>query len=422
MSRFAETLLPARLGRDFHRHVAAVWVSNIGDGISLAAAPLLVASQTHDPLLVAMAPLLQQLPWLLFGLYAGGVADRVDRRRIMLLGNLVRVALVGVLVTFLVTGSVSIQLILGVVFLFGVAEVFADSVGSTYTPMLVAKPDLGIANSRTMAGYLTMNQLVGPPVGAALFAVGMAWPFVTQIVCLLLAVMIWSRVRLPKHEREGVVETHVWHDIVEGARWLWSHDAIRTLALVIVLFNVTWGAAWSVLVLYATRHLGMSEVGFGFLTTAGAVGGMLGVASYGWLEKHVSLGLLMKGCLLLECVVHFAFALNPWRWGAMVLMFVFGAYAFVWGTLSNTVRQRSVPPEFQGRVASVYMVGVFGGIVVGSLIGGLIAREWGPTGPFWYAGVGSVVILAFLWRSLDLIVHADEEALAADSAETSVVE
>jgi len=416
VSRIVELLLPARLGRDFHRHVAAVWISNIGDGISLAAAPLLVASQTHDPLLVALAPLLQQLPWLIFGLYAGAVADRVDRRRIMIAGNLIRVVLVSLLVVFLVTGAVTIWIILLSVFLFGVAEVFADSAGSTYTPMLVAKPDLGIANARTMAGYLTMNQLVGPPVGAALFAVGLAWPFVTQVVCLALAVVIWSRVQLPHHAREVTEEQHIWRDIAEGARWLWRHDAVRTLALVIVLFNVTWGAPWSVLVLYATRHLGMPEIGFGLLTTAAGLGGILGVASYGWLEKRIPLGVLMKGCLLLECVFHLALAVNTVPWVAVVILFVFGAYAFVWGTLSNAVRQRAVPTEFQGRVGSVYMVAVFGGMVIGSGLGGLIARQWGITAPFWFAGIGSILVLVLLWRSLDLIVHADEQTLATESA------
>lgn len=411
-SALIEVLLPARLGSPFRRLMLASWTTNVGDGIAIAAGPLLVASQTHDPMLVALAPMLQQLPWLLFGLYAGAQADRVDRRRLVVVANLSRSLVLAVLVGFIVSDRVSIPLVLVVVFLFGTAEVFSDTTASTLTPMLVDKADLGIANARLMAGYVTINQLAAPPLGAALFAAGLVWPFAVELLCVLLGALVLAGLRLPPHGTRPDERTHLRRDIGEGIRWLWRHDAVRTLALVIVLFNITWGAAWAVLVLYATVHLGMGEVGFGLLTTAGALGGLLGTASYGWLERRVPLGVLMKTCLLLECVVHVAFALNRWPWLAMLIMFVFGGYAFVWGTLSAAVRQRAVPTEFQGRVSSVYLVGVFGGLVVGSLLGGWIARQWGITAPFWFAAAGSVLILALLWRSLDLIVHADEQALA----------
>ena len=94
-------------------------------------------------------------------------------------------------------------------------------------------------------------------------------------------------------------------------------------------------------------------------------------------------------------------------------MFVFGAHAFIWGTTSRTVRMRAVPLHLQGRVGSLYAIGVFGGIVAGQALGGVIARIWGLTAPFWFAFVGSAVLLALIWRALAHIAHADEEALAA---------
>ena len=86
---------------------------------------------------------------------------------------------------------------------------------------------------------------------------------------------------------------------------------------------------------------------------------------------------------------------------------MFGAYAFVWGTLAQTVRQRAVPTEFQGRVGSVYLVGVYAGLVAGSALGGLIGRHFGITAPFWFAFAGTAVILALIWRQLPRIAHAD---------------
>lgn len=407
MSRVVEAVIPARLGTNFRWLLGSSWVSQVGDGIALAAGPLLIASQTHDPFLVAMGGLLQRLPWLLFGLYAGVLADRLDRRLMVIVVDLVRVAVLVLLVAAIATGWVSIGLVLVALFLFGTAEVFADTTSSTLLPMVVDKRDLGIGNARLSAGFVTINQMLGPPLGAALFAAGMVWPFVTQAVCVLLGALLIAKMRLPATptpERKRVL-----HDIVEGVRWTWQNAAVRTLTLTIVTFNITFGAAWSVLVLYSLKTLGMGEVGFGLLTTAGAVGGLLGIASYDWLEKRFSLGDIMRAGLIIETFTHLALALNRSGVGAMVILFVFGAHAFVWGTTSRTVRMRAVPTEFQGRVGSVYMVGVFGSMVVGTGLGGVIAGMWGITAPFWFAFVGSGVLVLLIWKQMPHIAHADEE-------------
>lgn len=412
MSRVVEAVVPARLGTNFRWLLGSSWVSQVGDGIALAAGPLLIASQTHDPFLVAMGGLLQRLPWLLFGLYAGVLADRLDRRLMVIVVDLVRVAVLVLLVAAIATGWVSIGLVLVALFLFGTAEVFADTTSSTLLPMVVDKRDLGIGNARLSAGFVTVNQMLGPPLGAALFAAGMVWPFVTQAVCVLLGALLIAKMRLPAMpapERKRVL-----HDIVEGVRWTWQNAAVRTLTLTIVTFNITFGAAWSVLVLYSLNTLGMGEVGFGLLTTAGAVGGLLGIASYDWLEKRFSLGDIMRAGLIIETFTHLALALNRSGVGAMVILFVFGAHAFVWGTTSRTVRMRAVPTEFQGRVGSVYMVGVFGSMVVGTGLGGVIAGMWGITAPFWFAFVGSGVLVLLIWKQMPHIAHADEESSLVD--------
>jgi len=410
VSRFAEAVLPARLGSRFRWLLASSWVSNIGDGIALAAGPLLVASQTRDPLLVALAGLLQRLPWLMFGLLAGALADRLDRRLIVVTADLLRAVVLVALIVTIATGSVNIWLVLGTMFLLGAAETFADTTSHTLMPMLVEKADYGVANARLMAGFITANQLAGPPIGALLFAAGMSLPFVTQALCVTLGALLVARIAFPANARADEERQHIRRDIAEGFRWLWHHPAVRALALTIVTFNITFGAAWSVLVLYAIERLRMGEVGFGLLTTATAVGGLVATASYGWLERRLSLAVMMRGCLIVETLTHLVLAVTTIDWVALVTFFFFGVEAFVWGTTSQSVRQRAVPTEFQGRVGSVYMLGVIGGIVVGGAIGGLIAGWWGVTAPFWFAFGGSVVILALIWRQLAYIAHADEQA------------
>ncbi|MDZ5623099.1 MFS transporter [Nocardioides bizhenqiangii] len=409
MSRIIDAVAPARLGSGFRWLMASSWTSNLGDGIALAAGPLLVASETRSPLLVSLAVVLQQLPWLLFGLYAGAIADRVDRLRLVVVANLLRGVVLVALGATIVTGVVNIGVVLGALFLVGTAEVFVDTAAGTLMPMLVEKRDLGVAHARLQTGFITLNQLAGAPIGAALFALGRAWPFGVQVVAVVLSAVLVVRIALPPGPVRDASDTHVLRDIAEGVRWLLDHPPVRTLALVIVTFNVTWAAAWSVLVLYSLEVLDMGPVGYGLLTTMAAVGGLVSTPWFGWLERRVPLATLMRTCLLLEVLMHLALALTREAWIAMVILFGFGMYAFIWGALSAAVRQRSVPTEFQGRVGSVYGVGVYGGIVVGAGLGGLIAEYAGIVAPYWFAFVGSGITLALVWRQLAHVAHADEE-------------
>lgn len=415
-----EAIAPARLGRPFRWLLASSWVSNLADGIALAAGPLLVASLTRDPFLVALAVVLQRLPWLLFGLLAGVVADRVDRRRLIVAVHVVQaVALTGLSAT-IVVDRVDTTIVLATMFVLGTAEMFADTTSQTLLPMVVDKRDLGIGNARIITGFVTLNQLAGPPIGAALFAVDAVAPFVVQAICMLASAGLVAKVALPAHGRKRAERSHIRREIAEGLRWLWGNPPVRTLALTIVTFNVTFGAAWSVLVLYAVERLDSGEVGFGLLSTAMAVGGLLGTGGYTWLAARLSLGNLMRVGLVIETVTHLALALTTTLWVALGVMFVFGAHAFVWGTTSTSVRQRAVPNQLQGRVGSVYLIGMQGGLVVGSALGGLIAGAWGVTAPFWFAFVGSAVLTVFIWPLMTHIAHADEAALRDDDPDRTL--
>jgi predicted MFS family arabinose efflux permease len=329
VSRIADSISPPRMGRDFRNLLASAWVTNVGDGLALAAGPLLVASQTRDPFLVAMAAALQRLPWLLFGLHAGVVADRLDRRRVAVAVNLCRALVLTVLSVVIVSGRVNVPVVLAAAFLLGTAETFADTAATTLLPMVVAKPDLGVANARMMVGSITGNDLVGPPIGAALFAVGMVTPFATQAVCVALGALLIARMSAtppaPIEERR-----RVGSDIAAGLRWLWRDAPMRTLTLTIVLFNVTFGAAWSVLVLYASDRLGLGEVGFGLLLAASAVGGIVGSTIYGRLEHRLGPANIMRGGLMIEATTHLVLAATTVPLVAMATFFVFGIHEAAW--------------------------------------------------------------------------------------------
>ena len=174
----------------------------------------------------------------------------------------------------------------------------------------MSREDLGLANSRIQGAFLLTNQLVAPPIGAFLFAVGMALPFATNAVCFVLGALLVSRVVSSATDRASAPRSSLRTEMSEGIRWLLAHPPMRTLALTIFTFNVTFGAAWSVLVLYASERLGMGPVGFGLLTTAVAVGGIVGIVSYGRLTRRFSLGDIMRTGLIIETLTHLSLAIT----------------------------------------------------------------------------------------------------------------
>lgn len=400
------------MGAGFRWLLSAEWFNNLGDGMALAAGPLLIASQTKNPTLVAMATLLQRAPWFLFGLYAGWAADRIDRRLMVAIADALRaVVLVGLSVV-IATDQVNVTLVLVAMFLLGTAETFADTAAGTLMPMLVQPQDLGVANARVSFGRRALNELIGPPLGALLFIGGLAIPFIAQAVMVALGAILILRISVGA-PTEIVATAGIRTDVLEGVRWLWRNPPVRTLTLTVMLFNLTFGAMWSLLVLYSEERLGLGEFGFGLLLSASAVGGVLGAASYGWLEQRVALGTLMRGALLYETCMHLGLGLSTVPAVSMALLFGFGFQTSIWGTTATAVRQRAVPENFQGRVGSVYMVCLFGALVIGSAIGAVIAGIWGVLAPFWFGFGGSALILAAIWNQLPKVAHADAQIVAA---------
>ena len=142
MRRLIDLVAPPHLGGSFRALLGSQWATNFADGLAIAAGPLLVASETDDARLIAAALALQRVPWLVLGLYAGVIADRVDRRRLMIAANLARSLVAVVLVATILSGSINVAVVLMAMAILGVAEVFVDTTATTLLPMVVEPDDL----------------------------------------------------------------------------------------------------------------------------------------------------------------------------------------------------------------------------------------------------------------------------------------
>jgi MFS family permease len=389
-----------RLGADFTRLWAANAVSNLGDGVTGVAGPLLVASMTTSPALVAGAVFAQQLPWLLFALPAGAYVDRLDRRRLLVAVNLARGAVLAALAVAVWADLASTPVLYTAFFLFGTGETLADSTSVALVPSIVPPQHLPSANARLLGTYLVGNQLLAPPVGAWLFVMAAALPFAFDAASFLTAALLLA----PLLRRHGPApqptarRRSLRAEIGEGLGWLWHHRTLRLLAVCLGIMNLAGAGTFAIWVLWARQRLGLQGIGFGALVTAYAAGGLLGTLLASRLEARLGPATLLRAGPCTEAACQLALALTRTSWIAGATLILFGAHAMVWGVVTISLRQRLVPEPLRGRVNSVFFLFDLGGAALGTLLGGGLASALGITAPFWLASGAVGLLTVTTWR------------------------
>jgi MFS family permease len=374
------------LGANYWKLWAASTASNLGDGVTMVAAPLLAATLTRDPFLVASLTLAHRLPWMLFTLVAGALVDRLDRRRVMWAVDAARAAVIGLLSAAVYLGWANLLLLYAVFFALGALETFFDNAAQAILPAVVGREQLEKANGRLFGAQVVTNEFAGPPLGGFLFAAAAAVPFLLNAGTFAAAAVLVLAMRGSYRPRKevGAPATTLAAEIGEGLRWLWSRPLLRTLAIMLGVINAMYAAVQAILVLFALEVLGLGEVGFGALLTAGAAGGLLGSFVAEPVTVRIGHGRALLAAVLVSAAALAGIALtaNPFVVGAMFL--VSGVSAVVWNVITVSLRQSIIPERLFGRVNSAYRLLGWGGMSLGALLGGLLASILGLTAPMWF--------------------------------------
>jgi MFS family permease len=367
-------------------------VANTGDGVFAVALPLLAESLTRDPLLFAGVNVANRLPWLVFSLHAGAIADRFDRRRVMWMANAARALAVAGLGTAVLGDVASIWLLYAVGFGLGVAETLFDTSSQALLPALVARDQLEAANGRLVAGEIVTTQFLGPPLGGLLFGVAAAVPILldagTFAVSAGLVASLGGLVAT-RRRPAGEVPRPMRVEIAEGLRWLRGHRLLRGLAVLLGAMNGTHVMVFAVFPLYAVGEgsaLGLGSFGFGVLLTSTAVGSGIGSLLSAPLVRRFGRGAVLWSTLGTSVVVPVAIALTSSPVLVGVTFAVFGLSVVLWNVVTVSLRQTIIPDELLGRVNSVYRFLGWGAMPLGSLAGGLVASVVGVRGTFLVAG------------------------------------
>lgn len=395
----------------------------MGDGVGSLAYPWLASAVTRNPLLIALIAVAQRLPWLLFSLPAGVITDRYERRKLMVISNTARALVtlaVGLLVLsetdglptpeslddpdLVITTNLALYAVLLVAtMILGTAEVLYDNTAQTIMPSLVAEEHLERANGRLWSAEQITNTLVGPAVGAALLAIAFSTPFFFDAVSFgLSALLIFL---IPKTEAKAAIEERKpWQtELRAGFRWLWDHDLLRPLAIILGLLNMLGAMSGATLVLFAQEILETSTLEFALLSTAGAAGGVIGGWSASAVAKRLGSGRSLWVTLIVGGLTSIVTGLVSF-WPIVWLMFaMFMFVAVLWNVITVSLRQTIIPDHLLGRVNSVYRFFAWGSMPIGALLAGgimLLAEQFGSRElalrlPWLIAGVSQLVLLVF---------------------------
>ena len=387
-----------------------LWVSsaasNLADGIFFIALPLLAVRLTDSPILVAGVAIAGRLPWLVFVLVAGALADRLDRRRTMRNVQLFRVAVMAGLAMLAVSGGLSLPVLYVVAFALGVGETLFDTAAQSIMPSLVDREQLSTANGRLYAVELVTNQFVGPPLGGLLIGLSVPLALAGSAFGYVLAAIGLSLIAGTfKPQRTGP-PTRITTDIAEGLRYLWRSRVLRTLAIMVGVMNLASTAAQSVFVLYAVRPgpMDLSEPAFGILLTTFAIGSLLGSFLAAPFERTFGRVPILFASVVVIALAFVVPALTTNSIAVGASFALTGVFVVVWNVITVSLRQRIVPDQLLGRVNAGYRLFAWGTQPIGALLGGLIGELLGLPAVFLMAG--AMVILLLLAR-----LAIDEAAL-----------
>lgn len=396
----------------FPRYWLSAFLADLGDGVRLAAFPLLALQVTSSPAAVAAVSAVQGLPWIVLGLGVGTLVDRRDLRVTMVAVDLVRAVVIAALAITVILGAVNLALIYLTAFVTGLGGMVRDTATATAVPRLVGTSGLETANGRLVAGTLIGNELAGPALGGWLFGIAAVLPFAFNAgglgISILLLLTLPSVFAPHKRSLDSGALRSAARDLWEGLNWLRRDRPIRNLVLAVALVALADGAYLAILALYVTRVLNLDAGAYGLLLGVGAIGGIIAGACCARVTSRIGArGVLFVSVLTMAAAQLMLGLTSNLACTMVALVFSSGAFAAL-NVTSMTLRQRRSPEHLLGRINSAYLTVGRGAEATGALAGGGLATAAGVQAPI-LAGVLPLIGAAMLVARPQQAGHATED-------------
>ncbi|HYP72821.1 MAG TPA: MFS transporter [Microbacterium sp.] len=398
------------LGPDFRRLWTAAAFSNLADGIGRMAVPLIATTLTRDPFAIAAIGALAFVPWLVFGIPAGMLVDRFDRRLIMALANALRGAVALWLAVLSVTGSLSLWALFVGTLVFGVGETLFDNATNAVVPAVVARPQLDRANGWMQAAQVTIDSFIATPIAGVLFAMSLAVPLWTgavgYLVPIALALLLPLSAARPLRGAADPAAAESRVTAGEAFRYLRHQRFLLAMVVFTAIVGSALAFAQAGTILYFLDIHGVPEIAIGFVTAGIGVGALLGSIVAPRLVLRFGRGPVMLGANVVGGAAAILVGVAPEVWSAV------GAYALmafavsIWNVPWGALRQQIIPPHLFGRVLGITRTLTWGIFPIATLIGGWVAQS-DLRLPF---VIGGAVILVAVVFAVRLLLRGVREA------------
>ncbi len=384
------------MGPAFNRLWAGSIISNLADGVLIAAAPLLAITLTDSTVLISIIGAMVMLPWLLFAIPIGAMVDRVDRRFILASSNAIRSGVIGVLALGVATGHVTIYWLIASAFVIGVCEVATDTTTQSLIPQILDKEHYEKGNSRLQISETVIQGFIGSPLSGFLYALAMWLPFffnsigyaVATVLALSIPIQYLQDVRI---ENSKQIKSHFFQDIKFGIAYLYNHKVLRRLVLTTATIGVCYSMGTATMVLFIIKELELAPRYFGVILVIQGIGAVLGAIIAPKASKRFGRSIMMTMGISLSSVVLLLQGFSPNIY-VFVALATLGGFAIAqWNILLMATYQTIIPNELYGRIHGTRRTLVWGLMPIGSIIGGVLAH-YSLRLPMYVGGVIATII------------------------------
>ena len=391
------------LGRPFAAQLTSTGLANLGDGILGTLAPLVALSLTTSPLQISLLSAATWLPWLLFGLAAGVVIDRVDRRRAQVVSLGIRAGVLAIGAALGFTGALTMPLLVCLVLAYGATEVFADLGATSIVPDLVPPDRFSAANGRVIAVQQVANAFLGAPLAGVLVVLGAGIGFGTSAALAALAAVVLAvglRGSFRAKAVEGSTESALGQ-VREGLAFLVRHPVMRPLVISGSVLNLASTAYFAVFVLWAvgpTSAMRLTESQYPLVMLGFAVGAVAGSFLAEPVQRWLGVMPTILGTLVASVLLLLVPVFWPHGWAVAAAVTLVGITNTIGNVVSQSLRQRLVPGALLGRVGGASRTIGFGLMPVGAVLGGVVAERAGL--PATFLGAVALSLVACLYLGL----------------------
>jgi MFS family permease len=384
------------MGPAFNRIWASSIVSNLSDGVMIAAVPLLAISLTDSPVLIAAIGAMVMLPWLLFAIPIGVMVDRLDRRYILAGSNATRSFVVGVLALLIATDLVTIFWLLAAAFIIGVCEVAADTTAQSLIPQILEEKDFEKGNSRLQISETIIQGFIGAPISGFIYALAIYLPFfinslgfaISALFALSIPIKYLQDVR---KEDEEKIERHFVADMKFGIAYLFSQKVLRRLVITTATIGLCYSMGSATMVLFIIKELGLPERYFGVILAIEGIGAVTGALVASRMSRKFGRSEVMTVAIFASSAVLLLQGFSPNIY-VFVALGTFGGFVISqWNILLMATYQTVIPNELYGRIHGTRRTLVWGTMPIGSLLGGVLA-SFSLRLPMYVGGVIATVI------------------------------